>query len=211
MKLTARPVIALVLCAGLAGATGLTAASAAPKPVCNLVTDAKGDAGGPSGQNNDPVADIITSDVGTDAKRITAVVRVQKLAASSANYPYGLSWRLNFTIADTTYFMSAISDRSGVVGQTGFTDPATGQGTISGAATAKLDLAKNEVRITSNVTNFANRVNIKPGTALTALNSVTGAIAQVQGVGNLRYPTLDTAQGTTDYKAATRSCVPVGK
>lgn len=209
MKLTARPVIAIALAAGL-GFGGLSAAQAAPR-VCNLVTDVKGDAGGPTTANNDAAADIVSSDLATDKKKITAVIRVQKLATSSTNYPYGLSWRLNFTVAGEKYFMSAISDRNGVVGQTGYTDPATGQGTIAGGATAVLDLAKSEVRITSMVSGFATRANIKPGTMVDEINSVTGAIAQVPGVGNLRYPTLDTATGTTPYKAATASCVKPGK
>lgn len=211
MSIRLRPVLALALCAGLVGGLGLTSASAAPKPVCNLVTDPKGDAGGPTGANNDAAMDIVSADIATNAKKVTAVIRVQKLAATSTNYPQGLSWRLNFSVGDAKYFISAISDRDGVVGQSGYTDPTSGQGTIAGAAIATLDEKKNEVRITSSSTAFAGQINLKVGTVISELGAVTGAIAQVPGVGNLRYPTLDTTTGGEDYKGGTASCVVVGK
>ena len=203
-----RPLLALTLCAGLAGATGLGTASAAA-PVCNLITDAKGDATGPTTANNDPALDITSSDIASDGKKVTVVIRVAKLAKSSPNYPYGISWRMNFTAGDVKYFLSSISDRSGVVGQSGYTDETGGH--IAGAAIATLDEAKNEVRISSSVLGFAGKGNLKPGTVFSELNSVTGAIAQVPNVGNLRYPTLDTAAGSTDYKGGVKSCVKPGK
>lgn len=216
MSIRLRPVLALALCAGLVGGLGLTSASAALKPVCNLLTDAKGDATGGTGAANDPVMDIISADVASNAKKITAVLRVQKLAATSVNYPLGISWRVSFTIADTNYTMSALSDRSGVASQTSYSDPTTGQGTIARApTTAVLDTAKNEVRITASVVAFGDRVNVKPGTAVTALSATTVGIFQlpVNPVvnGNLRYATADTATGGSDYKAGTASCVVVGK
>src|SRR5262245_27463636 len=54
-----------------------------PKPVCNLVTDPAGDASllaGASGQGYDASLDIISADVASDGKTITAVVRVKTLA-----------------------------------------------------------------------------------------------------------------------------------
>ena len=214
MSIRLRPVLALALCAGLAGATGLGTASAAAQS-CNLVTDDKGDAKGAAGAVSDPVVDILSADVASNAKKITAVIRVEKLAATSANYSLGITWRANFTIGDTTYAMSAISDRSGVVGQTSYSDPATGQGTIAGSAVAVLDMAKNEVRITSSTVGFADRVNIKPGTAVTDLNVLTGGIFQSPKNPvvnfNLRYASADTATGGKTYKAANPSCVAVGK
>ncbi len=212
MKPSARPLFALALCAALAGVTGLTSASAAPKPVCNLVTDAKGDAKGPTAVANDSVLDIISADVGSTAKKLTAVIRVDKLAETTASYPLGITWRVNLTIGDTTYGIAAISDRSGVIGQTSYTDPATGQGNIDGSATAVLDLKANEVRITSPAVGFAGRVNVKAGTEITGINALTGAIFQApNGVVNLRYATVDTATGGSDYKAGTPTCVPVGR
>ncbi len=215
MKLTARPVIALALCAGLAGVTGLTSASAAPKPVCNLVTDVKGDAKGPTAAVNEPALDILSADVASNAKKITGVIRVLKLAETTANYPLGITWRVNFTIGDTSYGMYAISDRSGVVGQTSFTDPTTGSGTIAQTATtAVLDMVKNEVRISTSTTAFAGRVNVKPGTKLEALDAVTGGIFQFATPavsGNLRYASVDDTTGGSDYTAGTASCVTPGK
>lgn len=207
-----RRTLATAACVSLAVPVGLSLPNAAAAaPACNVVTDAKGDAKGPSGANNDPVLDIVSGDVATNAKKITGVVRVDKLNESSANYPYGLTWRIDFTIDDTTYFMSAISDRNGLLAQTGYTDPVSGSGTIAGAATVVLDKSKNEVRITSSVQNFANRVNIKPGMKLTAPAARTGAILSIPSVGNLRYPTVDTTDPGTTYQAGSASCVPVGK
>lgn len=207
-----RLALATAVCASLAVPVtiGLSSASAAA-PACNLVTDAKGDAKGPSGANNDPVLDIVSGDVATNAKKITGVIRVDKLNESSANYPYGITWRLDFAIDDTRYFMSAISDRNGLIAQTGYTDPVSGSGTIAGAATVVLDKRQNEVRITSSAQNFANRVNIKPGMKLSEPAARTGAILSVPRIGNLRYPTVDTTDPGATYKAGSASCVAVGK
>ena len=216
MSVRFRPLIALALCAGLAGGLGLTSASAAAKPVCNLLTDPKGDATGDAGAANDPVMDIISADVASNAKKITAVLRVQKLAATSVNYPLGISWRVNFVIGDTTYTMSAISDRSGLAAQTSYADPTTKQGTIARApTTVVLDTAKSEVRITASAVAFGDRVNVKPGTLVTGLGALTVGIFQLPTNpvvnGNLSYTTADTATGGKDCLAGTASCVVVGK
>ena len=209
MSIRLRPALAAALVVTVA-CTGIASAAtkkAAPKPVCNLVQDPKGDADVAGGAGNDDTLDIVSSDIATKGKLVTAVVRVTKASTTSTNYPYGISWRLNFSVGDAQLFLSAISDRSGVVGQYGYTD--TTGGHIGGDATAVVDTAANEIRITTPLSSFADQATIKPGVVLSKLNSVTGAIAQVSGVGNLRFPTVDTAAGDKTYTAGAPSCVPV--
>jgi hypothetical protein len=70
MKLV-RPVVAVATLACLAG--GVTA-NAATKPVCNLVVDDKGDGAGVLADSDG--LDILSADIASDSKKITAVIRL---------------------------------------------------------------------------------------------------------------------------------------
>src|SRR5687768_3148932 len=80
----------------LTGAVGnATTASAKPKAVCNLVSDAKADAG----YNNVPGADgddIVSADLASDATTLTGVVRLAGLSASDPQAPLGRNYSVLF-------------------------------------------------------------------------------------------------------------------
>lgn len=192
---------------------------------CNLVKDPKGDADVrveetlpgagtqtvATGQGNDPALDIITADIVSDAKRITAVVRVPKVSKTSAIYPYGATWRVNFSADGADLAIYAISDRDGVVGSYSFTDT-TGGHILGSDGKVVFDTKKSEIRITVPLAGFAAEATIKKGTAITEMSAMTGAILQVPGVGNLRFPTVDTtAVSSAKYTAGAGSCVTVNK
>ena len=71
---------AVVLSTGVASAV---TTKPAPKPVCNLVVDKAGDASVLGPDPSDASLDILSADVASHAKYLTAVLRIRNLAASS--------------------------------------------------------------------------------------------------------------------------------
>lgn len=94
-------VLAVLLAAsGLAPAAGVTAAEAkakpAPKPVCLMLTDPRGDAK-IHGQGNDyPADDIVSADIATGSKTIVGVLRLAS-ADSASGLPTGGTYELEWT------------------------------------------------------------------------------------------------------------------
>jgi hypothetical protein len=181
-----------------------------PKPVCNIVSDVKGDADIAGGVGQDDSLDIVSADLASDKQTVTAVVRVVKASAVSAIYKYGSTWRVNFTVNGVALSISAVSDRSGVVGQYTYTD-ATGGHIIASDGVVTIDQSTNEVRISVPTSAFGEHANLKPGTLVEKISATTGAIANTPA-GNLRFPTVDVSD-TTDgtYKTGNASCVKPGK
>ncbi len=222
MKLSPRPVLALALCAGLAGVTGLSSASAAPKPVCKLVTDPAGDTVvyPVAGQTSDAM-DIVSMDVATSKRIVTAVVRVKKLAMTDVHAPTGMSWSANFVASGITLSLSAHTGPAGTpLFYASYDDPTVGGSIYAAPVEGVFDLAKNEIRMSASVSTFAGEAAITPGkTKLTDLSATTGAEVliplPVGSFGNTLFSTTvgtaDTASGGKDYLAGTASCVAVGK
>ena len=212
----ARPVLALGVCAALAVATGVAAAAPKAKPVCNLLTDAAGDANGsflaedgvPGAPSEDAV-DIVSADIASTKKVVTTVLRVKKLAASSPTAPGGLHWKFFFTVGETLVYTQAVAPAGGAVTYTyGTIDGTTGTSTSLGSASGVLDLAKNEVRIT--VPASALPETPKLGSKITELAPNAGRF-----VGNEAALTFsdstDMATSSKSYTAGAPSCVVPGK
>jgi hypothetical protein len=204
-----RPVLALAVCAGLAAATGVSVAAPAAKPVCNLLTDAKGDgypttaaAAGPS----DDALDIVSADVASDAKKLTAVVRLSKAATAADSAPTGFRFLVLFSApgADDPVYLSAASTPG--IGQTYSFGNDTADGlSDAGTATGVFDTAKNEIRITASLSELSAAAGkIKPGTKLTDLTA--NSSRDFQAV--ITY--ADMAEGGKAYVAGSPSCVKVG-
>src|SRR3982751_4828473 len=89
----------LLVTGGIGAASTASAKPAkakAVKPVCNLVQDAKGDAGA----NNIPGADgddIVSADVASDATTLTGVIRLAALQANDPQAPFGRNYSVLFT------------------------------------------------------------------------------------------------------------------
>lgn len=206
-----RLVVAGSLVLSLAAAGGALAAP--PKPTCNLVQDLKGDGTGfiftdDDYLPNNPQLDLISGDIASDGKTITAVIRTDELALSDPASPTGRAYYANFTVGDATLFLSASLDRSGAGSFSGgFIET---RRTSLGAANGVVDPDKKEIRISAPVSLFAEKAAIKKGVKVQNLNLLAQRFLGVNGVGGVT-PSADDAEGGKTYTVGTKSCVTVGK
>lgn len=207
---TLRPALA----AGLLGvlATAGLAGAAPAKPSCNLVQDVKGDGTGfvftdQDYLPNDANLDLVSGDIATDAKTITAVIRTDALALSDPNSPTGRAYYANFAVAGKQLYLAVRLDATGAGTFSGGYIENTRQGL--GAATGVVDVEKKEVRISAPLSLFASQAVIKPGTKIADLNLLAQRYIGVAGPGAT--PSADEAVGGKVYTAGSTSCVVVGK
>lgn len=212
MKLI-RPALAMTLVASLAvaGAAEAKVKPKPPKPVCNLITDPKGDAA--LGVSNDDALDLLSVDFGADAKKFTVVARVAKASLKSSVLPAGsIKVTTYFTLGETKYFVTVLSDGTAVSGN--FGTQGTGSNTILTFPEGKIDPATNELRITvpaidfpgpyktglevSAITTFASAAVVKIATPV--VNGSTGGRA-----------VDDAANPDKSYKIGNKTCVTIGK
>jgi hypothetical protein len=206
--------LALVTCVALGGgvAHAATKHKKAPPPVCNLVTDLASDSGPLAAQGQtsgyDASLDIVSADVATDAKNLTAVIRVKKLtpftpSAPDTNSPLGREWQFNMLINGNHPY-----------GLTAFDGP-FGPNFTTGAKGGVLDYAHNEIRITQPLS--AMPFALPKGSVMNSLQATVYSVIQLDQTAGFGYATIlgqeDTAAGkaTTKYFAGTPSCVKVGK
>jgi hypothetical protein len=199
-----RPALAVALGAGLAVA-GTAGAVTAPKPVCNLVTDPAGDASIQPPLPSDDTLDIVSADIASNAKVVTAVLRLRSLGATSPYSASGRNYYLQFDLrgaANPIYF-SAESDATGTSYHWG--DLETVNGLVSytpkGEATGVTDVAKNQIRMTVPVSELAALGKAKPGSKISGLHANTTAVLGVL------VADVDTADGSKSYTAGAPSCV----
>lgn len=201
---------------------------AATKPACMLVTDAAGDSNGialgspvpaTSGGPTTDALDITSVDVASDAKNVTAVLRVKKLAATSSSAPTGLGWTVNFTVNATTFSFAAHSNPVGTV-TFDAAHSSVGTNSLYGAGvTGVFDTTANEVRISAPVSLLVQE-SFKAGAKITEIGGIAGqdiAIPDATGLfggGAILEGTVNNADVTTagqDYVAGKTSCVKPGK
>jgi hypothetical protein len=223
------------LVAGLATAATLAAIGAVPaeaakpkppKPVCNLVVDDKGDATA-STVPGDTSVDIVGGDFASNAKQITAIIRVDKLVNPNPQAPLGQSYFATFTVkglADTLTLSAGLYP-TGNQFQFGYQakDPKTDVNTsyTLGDATGSVDLAKGELRISADIAKFPQAKSLKVGGQVTALGLEARRVYGQRKVpsqdtpAGVRVPlggvtlTFDTAAGKK-YTLGAPSCVKVG-
>lgn len=174
-----------------------------PKPVCNLVTDAKGDADtGLLGANEDQAMDILSADVATNAKQITAVIRVAKLANPDTLSPSGIFYEFSFTGSSNQdgHPMYVQIDPTGTVWQ-------------GGDGTGVLDFKKNEIHITLPLSYFGTgSASVAPGPPLHNFTVYADVDNEAEHVPTTLSVLGDTAgPAKTNYVVGTPSCVTVGK
>jgi hypothetical protein len=212
MHIRPRTVLAASMAAAVALAGGAVAAPAKAVPACNLVTDDKGDGTGflltdRDYLPNNPNLDLVSGDIATNAKQITAVIRTDALTLSDSQSPTGRAYYANFLVGDKTLFLAARLDGAGSALYTG--GYISGTRTSLGDATGVIDVAKKEVRITAPLSLFAPQAAIKPGTDINELNLLSQRFVGAAGTGAT--PSADAATGGKSYKAGDKSCVVVGK
>jgi hypothetical protein len=194
------------------------AATAAPKkkvkpvpPICNQIVDEKGDAtAGAISASNEPSWDVVTADIASDAKMLTTVIRVDKLAKSTSSDPLGSQWRFDFFVGDTNLYTQATSSPFGDRFVVGYTDT-TSHAIANSGATGVFDEAKNEVRVSAPLSAFDAQAKITPGTKLTQLAASAGDFVNTAGGNPSGSFQADDATGAKPYASGALTCVAVGK
>ncbi|MCA1711188.1 MAG: hypothetical protein LC789_05925 [Actinobacteria bacterium] len=204
----ARPLLALGVCAALAAATGVAAAAPKAKPVCNLVSDAKGDGSVAGVAPNDGNLDVLSADVASNGKVITAVLRLASFSAQDAQAPFGRTYYMGFSApgAENQLYLSVGIDP--VLGETyDFGDLQGNLYTSAGTATGSIDAAKGILTVTAPA-DLGGLTTLKKGVKITDLEAKTTALVGVLGSGLVA--TADTATGSS-YTVGAPSCVVPGK
>ena len=210
-----RPAVAMLLVASVVAGG---AASAAPKkkpkpapPICNQIVDPKGDAtAGAISASNEPSWDVVSADIASDAKTLTTVIRVDKLAKSTQSDPLGSQWRFDFFVGETNLYTQATSTPFGDRFVVGYTDT-TSHAITNPAVTGVFDEAKNEVRVSAPLSAFDAQAKIPPGTSLTQLAASAGDFVNTAGGNPSGSFQADDAAGAKPYITGTATCVVVGK
>lgn len=207
-----RPALVLALASSLLGVGAAHAVTKPkPKPVCNLITDGSGDASLQAPIPSDDSLDIVSGDLASDAKNVTAVIRLKDLAATSPAELTGRNYYFLFSVptAVNPIYFSYESDATGETGNFGalVPDDATGVGTYtrSGEATASLVPAKNEIHLSVPVSALSGLGKVKPGAKVTGMTISTTAVLGVL------VADIDTAEAAKSYKAGALSCVKPGR
>lgn len=212
MRTSLRTALATSLVATVALAGG---AAAAPKPVCNLMSDPKGDASFLDTLPNDRSLDIVSADVASDAKTLTGVLRVDAFSAVSPTSPLGRGYYVMFNApkAEFPIYLNVQITPDVTRFAWGTRETlASGNGSYvrKGEATGVIDAAKNELRISVPLADVAAVTKLTPGTKLTALTASTTSVIGTSASGGL-VATVDDAAGSKAYLVGTPSCVAPGK
>lgn len=190
----ARAVLALSLLA-LTVATPVATAASAPKKVCNLVRDGKGDGVYFATPNSRPL-DVVTADIATGVKNVTVIVRLDSLQSDTWTQQ-GAQYKVNFTAGGVNQYLrvqrSALGDNFDYGDQTG-----PNAGTVSlGEAFGNIDEAKGTVTMFAPKTAFKG---VKGGT-------ITAIVARSYFSTVAAYSPADEALSTAKYKDRTPSCL----
>ena len=207
-----RPALCLALASTVAAAgTASAAAKPRPKPVCHVVTDPAGDATGflvtSSPLPSDDHLDILSADIASDAKNVTAVIRLKAVGADSTS-PTGGTVYFNFSIAATKVFLAAVLDGATATYEAGdFTGP-SGQRHRVADATGFIDPKTSSIHITTPANTFSS--TIKKGTKLNTFDVLAQRYIGSSAAGGVT-PTADEATADKVVVAGTPSCVTPGR
>jgi hypothetical protein len=185
-------------------------AAAKPKPVCHLIPDAPDD--------TSPVPadslELLSADIASDARRLTAVFRVKQLADTEPTAPLGRIYQVNLIgQGGTTYaFLSYFVTPAGGAFKYGYRSVGSVD-EAKGAATGKIDSARNEIRVTVPVAALSALPGVgsfKAGARITSiqvrLSRWHGAYVDDQTHGGVDSE-ADTALASRNYLGGTPSCV----
>jgi hypothetical protein len=193
----ARTIVAVIAGVTLLGG-GVSAEAAAkkpkPKPICNLVPDAKGDV-----MTGNQVLDITSADVNADSKTITVAIRLAKVSTDKNPLsPTGAFYEFAFAYDGIGKTIS------------GYIDP-TGKAAFNGTGKMTLDTAHNEIRLTSKVDDLTGHPTFRPGGLFTNIvvradlyNATGSSLAILVPIVG------DSATVNKAYAIGTPSCVKLG-
>jgi hypothetical protein len=203
-----------------------------PKPSCLTIVDPKGDTfairlqdgQGAYGPQEDAL-DIVSGDLASDGKTVTAVVRLATLSRAIATSPTGLTVGLDFIIGSSSsvvrlqaVLVPGTADRFEVSAKADDAVPNT-PSTYVGDVTGVVDDKKGEIRIHAPATLLAPYGPIKPGVKLipneaesvTASRGVPAVTTTPGQPMTTRGPFADIAAGGKTVVVGAPSCVVPGK
>jgi hypothetical protein len=207
-----RPIVALAVLALAVSTAGVADAAVRKPPPCKTITDATGDSA------RGAALDIVSGDLASNSKTVTAVFRLAEMSKSNSSAPTGMGFYFDFTPngAATPIYLSYSVTPTTEAFNFGWVDGSIHRSL--GAATGVWDSAKKEIRISAPVSSWTTYGNPKVGTKLMGLTMtsywVVGAYAMnpvtntTTGGGSLQPG--DDAVGKT-YVAGSASCVVPGK
>lgn len=199
-------------------ASGASAFAAAPHKACNLVKDNTGDTFALRSQDTaakygpqEDSLDIKTVDIATNAKYVTGVMRVVKLAATPPTSPYGVSYEIEWLVPGSDNPLYLAAERSldgGDVFVAGFRDATSNLGTALATVKGTFDVAKSEIRITAPVGVFSGQgKGMKPGVKITF-----GDLDQTASRNGVAVSVFaDVVRSGVVYTTGAPSCVTPGK
>jgi hypothetical protein len=212
-------------------------------PVCNIVTDGAGDSNvdltlglAPSKMPADANGDILSADLASDGKFVTAVMRVKSLATPDTAFPEAHLYMLSWTAPghSSPVYLSAAVDPNPASAAYGpqfifgdgasVTAPALGPivnyyNVASAAVKGTVDTAKNTITLSVPVSAISSYGKYTPGSHFSSIEASTQALingpvlpTNVPDVGgSIGWGFQeDTAAGSKDYVAGTPSCVKPG-
>lgn len=200
-RIVAAAAAVMAVAAAALPAVASTPSKAKPvKKVCNLLVDPSGDAQAAPGTPlpSDDSLDILSGDVASTAKTLTAAIRMKSLTASDPQAPFGADFIMEFsTPKSDTLFLSAAHYPTGDKFTFGYLDASSTPMTFVTLAAAKgvLDTSKNEVRISVPiaVVNAAGHGVVKAGGKIFGLQATSERFV---------------GQGAVDRPAGLPSAVP---
>lgn len=176
-------------------------ATAAAKPVCDLLVGAPGQATeGPNGTSlpNDPYLNILSADIATNATELTVVFRLSALPTSATGDPYSPAGRqYEFVFHVGTSFAAVDAVLSPI-----------GNQFAGGTGTGVVDTATAQLHVTVPLASLP--VKIQPGTALTGLVATSSRWVGNSDTLGIDLGLADKVTSARTYIAGTPSCVPVG-
>ena len=214
----------LLVLALLPALGGGVAQAAAAKKVCNIVQDDTGDAVLVAAPGNDS-DDIVSADLASDGKLLTAVVRTAGYTNPDPEAPLGRHYLVQFDAkgADTTLFLSARTYPQGTQFFYGYSgvNVVVNTSYTQGAAQGFIDAAKHEVHITVPVSVFKDHgakflKGSKVTPTVTVYRMAGQGVVPSQQAGPVWLPlgglseAFDDATGKS-YVVGTKSCVTPGK
>jgi hypothetical protein len=194
----------------------------ASRTACRLLTDATHDdqltpATGRS-PSSAPSMDIVSADIASDDRRVTAVIRLRDLSLTDPHGTPGSGYWLELTTARATFLLhaerSVESTRYLLVHRT-----SANVGEVLAHVTGVFDEDRDEVRITATRAAFQGRAPLRRGDVVTGLTAVS---LREQGVAALPVQPLgrpmgfmngiaaDDATGSATYRLGAPSCVVPG-
>jgi hypothetical protein len=207
-----RPALAVLLATSVVAGG---AAMAKPAPSCNLMLDDKGDAQFLGAAPNDANLDIVSADIASDAKTVTAVLRLAAFSEVDPQSPLGRGYYVLFNAAGSEfpiYFNMQITPDVTSFRWGDLETLATGNGSYvkKGDATGVIDAAKGEIHISVPVSDVKSIAKVAPGAKLSNVAANATAVLGTSVSGGL-VSTVDDATSSKPYIAGSPSCVKPGK